>query len=361
MKKFFLFTLVLCLFLTACGGSAEPVETTPATTKAPTTAPTEAPTDFETVSEVETVVVTDEIPQPPSVEELLLQDKNATILETDDWGEYTSVLTEMGFIEPRLGITTHESSIAPRKMVYDETSFYMEFDAILFNPEITYESGWVMVGTKATAEETNITALNFDNYSLEFCETFRGQDAASDRARRVLGENYPRLTDYRYYRMVDPTLEILDREVVAYATEYYPTTNNLYNYYCISTIGLNDMGPLTTNIQIMRHWDEIIDSQWAAARAAGQLYQFGFGELGTEHFYGYFCEPGMTLVDWANSVYNIDGWIFTDDHIGWLHHPETKDIIMIGYTATGERYVLEDVSTYSLFSREEAKALGFTP
>ena len=47
MKKLIalLLAAVMLLSLAACGGSAEPVETAPATTEAPTTAPTEAPTE----------------------------------------------------------------------------------------------------------------------------------------------------------------------------------------------------------------------------------------------------------------------------------------------------------------------------
>ena len=47
MKKLIVLLLATAMLLsmTACGGSAEPIETAPATTEPPTTAPTEAPTE----------------------------------------------------------------------------------------------------------------------------------------------------------------------------------------------------------------------------------------------------------------------------------------------------------------------------
>ena len=344
-----LLAAAMLLSMTACGGSAEPVETTVAEETVVETEPVKtipSETTEETVPEIIT----------PSLEESLLQDETATILETDNWDDYKAVLTEMGFVEPRIGSTVHESAIAPKRMIYNDTSFYMEFDAILHNAEITYESGWVLVGTKAE-EESDIAAVNFADYSLESCETFRGQDAASERAQRVLGDKYPRITDYRYYRMIDPTLEVLDREVVAYATEYYPTTKNLYNYYCVKTIGLDEMGPWTNNISIMRSWEELVEQQWVAMYEAGQLRTFALGNLK----YGYFFEPGMTFVDWASSPYNIDGWIFVDDHFGWLRHPETSEMVAIGYDKNGNRSLLEHKVGYQIMSVAEAKEWGYNP
>ena len=48
-----LLAAVMLLSMTACGGSAEPVETAPATTEVPTTAPTEAPTEEPTEAPTE--------------------------------------------------------------------------------------------------------------------------------------------------------------------------------------------------------------------------------------------------------------------------------------------------------------------
>lgn len=75
MKKLIalLLAAVMLLSMTACGGSAEPAETAPATTEAPTTAPTEAPTEEPT-----------EAPTEEPVKELALGD-----VETIQYGEYT--------------------------------------------------------------------------------------------------------------------------------------------------------------------------------------------------------------------------------------------------------------------------------
>ena len=83
-----LLAAVMLLSMTACGGSAEPVETAPATTEAPTTAPTEAPTEepTEAPTEAPRVAPTDfeavdpaTLPEPIPVEEQLLSEDTQTV------------------------------------------------------------------------------------------------------------------------------------------------------------------------------------------------------------------------------------------------------------------------------------------
>ena len=100
MKKWIalLLAAVMLLSLTACGGSAEPVETTPATTEAapqvteePTEESTEAPTeprvapvDFEAVDPAT-------LPEPIPVEEQLLSEDTQTVT-LDSLEEYGGLL-----------------------------------------------------------------------------------------------------------------------------------------------------------------------------------------------------------------------------------------------------------------------------
>ena len=59
MKRLISVFLMVCLLLSACGGEAEPTETTAAPTAAPTEAPTQAPTEAPTAEPVETTEAPD--------------------------------------------------------------------------------------------------------------------------------------------------------------------------------------------------------------------------------------------------------------------------------------------------------------
>ena len=344
-----LLAAAMLLSMVGCGGSAEPAETTVVE---------------ETVTEEPIVEIAPEVTLPPetteettpeetipSLEEMLLQDENATIIEQLSWHECKSILVEMGFLELRLGQPVKESHINPIKIIYNETSFYLELEGIVISEygEVTYEPGWILIGTKAQ-EEYNVTALNFADYSQADRNTFRGEKAASTRAKRVLGDNYPRIIDWQYYKQ-----NAQRKEWLFYSSEYYPTTTNLYNYYCIKTFDPNETPPDINYMDFTYPWDEIIQMQWGEARQAGQLYGFDLGN------HNYYCEPGMNFIDWANSQYNIDGWILKDDNVDWLQHPETLEVFCVGYDKDGNRYLIEDFTGHETMSLAEAKASGFVP
>ena len=347
-------TILMIVFLTACAEThlaSEPQTTEGSQTEEIQTTPAAVDTTPEVTLPPETTEETAPEETIPSLEETLLQDENATIIEQLSWHECKSILVEMGFLELRLGQPVKESHINPIKLIYNETSFYLELEGIVISEygEVTYEPGWILIGTKAQ-EESNVTALNFADYSQAYSNTFRGDKAASTRAKRVLGDNYPRIIDWECYNQ-----NAQGGEFLFYSSEYYPTTTNLYNYYCIKTFGPNEFLTEINYMDFTYFWEEIVWMQWAEARKAGLLYAFKLGN------YGYVCEPGMNFVDWANSQYNIDGWIFTDDHVGWLQHPETLEVFCVAYDKDGNRYLIEDFTGYTTMSLEEAKAKGFTP
>ena len=93
MKKLIalLLAAVMLLSLAACGGSAEPIETAPATTEESITAPTETPTEVPTESAY------------IGLAEELLQSGNTVTESYSDLLEYEKKLHELGFIELYFG------------------------------------------------------------------------------------------------------------------------------------------------------------------------------------------------------------------------------------------------------------------
>ena len=173
-----LLAAVMLLSLTACGGSAEPVETAPATTEAPTTAPTEAPTEESTTAPTEAprVAPTDfeavdpeTLPEPIPVEEQLLSEDTQTVtFETLE--EYEDLLWSLGFKEVRLaniptGLNGQDAWCEPVSLTYNNTAFRFEFVycSSHLNGEPRREEGWYMYGTKSCTLN-NVSYVNEEDY-----------------------------------------------------------------------------------------------------------------------------------------------------------------------------------------------------
>ena len=181
MKKAFCLILALCLFLTACGGTSAPAETTPATTEAPTTAPTEAPTEEPTEAPTEApteprVAPTDfeavdpaTLPEPIPVEEQLLSEDTQTVtFETLE--EYEDLLWSLGFKEVRItntptGITGQDAWCEPVSLTYNNAAFRLEFVYCSShqNGDPRREEGWYMYGTKSCAL-SNVSYVDEEDY-----------------------------------------------------------------------------------------------------------------------------------------------------------------------------------------------------
>ena len=183
MKK--LITLLLAaamlLTMTACGGSAEPVETALATTEAPTTAPTEAPTEEPTEAPTEApteprVAPTDfeavdpaTLPEPIPVEEQLLSEDTQTVT-LGSLEEYEDLLWELGFKEVRLtntptGITGQDAWCEPVSLTYNNAAFRLEFVYCSShqNGDPRREEGWYMYGTRSCVL-SNVSYVNEEDY-----------------------------------------------------------------------------------------------------------------------------------------------------------------------------------------------------
>lgn len=179
-----LLTAAMLLTMTACGGSAEPVETAPASTEAPTTAPTEAPTEEPTEAPTEApteprVAPTDfeavdpaTLPEPVPVEEQLQSEGTQTVT-LGSLEEYEDLLWSLGFEEVRLA-GTHEAwtntkaYCEPVSLTYNDKAFRFDFTYYIQESDgnLIREDGWYMYGTKSSAA-ANISPLSGAEYFMD--------------------------------------------------------------------------------------------------------------------------------------------------------------------------------------------------
>ena len=270
MKKLFalLLAVVMLLSMTACGGSAEPVETAPATTepvvtKAPTEAPTEeptiapteaprvAPTDFEAVDP-------ETLPEPIPVEEQLQSEDTQTVT-LGSLEEYEDLLWSLGFKEVRL-TGTHEIGTVynmgdnviaycePVSLTYNNQAFRFNFTYCMTNPkgDIEREYSWYMYGTKSTVlanastinesdfykQETHVISLNYTQEELmellangaDLSALLSGE-ASQEHQVQITTPNYEE--EFMGFVSRDDETRWVNMKAV-----YYPITGNLYNYMC---------------------------------------------------------------------------------------------------------------------------------
>ena len=268
MKKLFalLLAVVMLLSMTACGGSAEPVETAPATTEPVVTeAPTEAPTEEPTIAPTEAprVAPTDfeavdpeTLPEPIPVEEQLQSEDTQTVT-LGSLEEYEDLLWSLGFEEVRL-VGTHEVGTVyglgddvtahcdPVSLTYNDKAFRFDFTYCMTNPagETAKEEGWYMYGTKSTAL-ANVSPITDKDYykqgthvysvdytQEEFMELLAG---GADLSALLSGE-------YATENQVEISASNYEEEFMGFVSRndqtrwvnmkamYYSVTGNLYNY-----------------------------------------------------------------------------------------------------------------------------------
>lgn len=180
MKKLIalLLAAVMLLSMTACGGSAEPIETAPATTEESITAPTEAPTEepTEAPTEAPRVAPTDfeavdpaTLPEPIPVEEQLQSEDTQTVT-LGSLEEYEDLLWELGFKEVQLtnthiGITGQDAWFEPVSLTYNNAAFRLNFVycSSYLNGEARREEGWYMYGTRSCVL-SNVSYVNEEDY-----------------------------------------------------------------------------------------------------------------------------------------------------------------------------------------------------
>ena len=270
MKKLIalLLAAVMLLSMTACGGSAEPIETAPATTEAPTTASTEVPTEEPTEAPTEApteprVAPTDfeavdpeTLPEPVPVEEQLQSEDTQTVT-LGSLEEYEDLLWSLGFKEVRLAgvhqiVTNREGFCEPVSLTYNDKAFRFDFSYCITTLDgTTKEDGWYMYGTKSNVLEniTNLTddlyyenkvnsfsvVLDDSNMSQEealaaFMESLQSAENVED---FLSGNAQKQETEVKSSNFEEKLFSLVSREndTFVYAKAvYYPITGNLYNY-----------------------------------------------------------------------------------------------------------------------------------
>lgn len=358
MKKMLVWLLLaaIALSLAACGVDVS-VQTTEATqeTTAAVAEETVALPSEETTEET-TAATTPELTKG-IVEELLESEETTTVVfETAE--EYEEFLHELGYTEFRMNYHAYMGAglaCRPVSLTYNSQAF--RFDFSYMDNEITilengWETnldkyriveGWVLYGMKGDSA-INITGLNFEAYDMY--HTSDMLEMFVPKATREL-DVCPQIVDTNCYMGELPQ----NWQGVAYhEARYYPNTGNLYNMMHMAD-NLEDA--CFSAPRILLWWDEAIVE---ALTARGmQLFDFASGTVvnqnqiqpsrGNGH---YVCdnlyEPGMTLLEWFQSPYNMDDWIL---HLeGDLHYAVSYDkqyVVLIPYDSYGNPRTIQSI------------------
>ncbi len=313
-----LLAVAMLLSMTACGGSAEPVETALATTEpatqvteAPTEAPTEEPTATPTEVPTEPKPVDPAtLPEPIPVEEQLLSEDTQTVT-LGSLEEYKNLLWSLGFIE-----ITLDNTCEPVSVTYNNCAFRLNF--VYWNNNKA-ETDWYIYGTKANTA-SNISKLNESDWNVQRMDnTIESADVNSPtfyHDELVLCTTYTRANILRII--------------------YFPYTGNLYNYLqdpdnegstdgiVQSTVTATAVGQsaftmtyhvpennayVDGEISVANHHTdekELAEAMDLAER--NEAFEVNaFAPLPGYHDILYY-EADMTWEEWAASDYNCDGW-----------------------------------------------------
>ena len=248
MKKLIalLLAAAMLLSMTACGGSAEPVETAPVTTEAPTTAPTEAPTEepTEAPTEAPRVPPTDfeavdpaSLPDPSPVENQLQSDDTQTIV-LGSLEEYEDFLWNMGFEEVRLANTSCE----PVSLTYNNQAFRFDYMYYVDKDGKQVKENWHMYGGKSSCL-ANIADLNMNEYyQIQQTNAITINIGEGQSIEDFLASFDPSQIDMTTANEAKTTTPNYEEELLSFGSNkefallvnvkavYYPITGNLYNY-----------------------------------------------------------------------------------------------------------------------------------
>ena len=291
-----LLAAVMLLGLSACGGSAEPVEAAPATE--PVAQVTEAPTEEPTVAPTE--------------------DPNAYTVYTLSADEsYVDVVWRHGFWEVDMEACAawaaeygaSGAQATPLSLELNQNGFRMEVDYTGFDflsyGVIPYGTV-VLLGTTAEGLE-NISGIDPADYQHTGSSTYESSDGVTSDFGSFAGGNL--LEDIHWYFNLDEAGQFCDLTYVA--TSYYVTTGHLYNIIYRVPDGINDRDtpvllyrvdsfnpypPFHPVVQTLTYGDFTFE-----------MSQFAIQCGNTRYVYDY--RPGMSLSDWACSELNVDGWI----------------------------------------------------
>ena len=277
---------------------------------------------------------------PTVLVEELLQSEDTVLVKKPTSQECDIILSELGFDEVFLSYEILENGTPvckPVSLEYNDKAFCLRFSYYDYNLNRDGE-GWVLYGLK-TDSFVNITSVDPKNYEYFILDTFRADKANTDEAKHVFGELYPRLEDWI---CTSPS----SNTAMYYSREYYPYTGNLYAYYRESS----EDTASSNRPFITLEWREYLVKQWVNTPGLQSWrmtnYEINFRST-------YFYENGMTMKDWADSIYNVDGWFYAEGDITrWLINEKEGRCILIPNYSTGEMWLLghgrEDAGKTSL-------------
>lgn len=256
----------------------------------------------------------EEYPDPTNAEELLSAEGTQTIT-LNSMQEYQDFLRKLGYQEV-LFVTDgiDESSLyRPGKLTYNNKAFKLEFKYTCWNffTSAVFQADWILYGQKANSV-ANITSLPMDSY-LDVSTSTRTQSHLKERS--------------PYYCDI---LDIICLKNTSGATDwmsqyYYPYSGSLYNFVGYPDAKNNCASSCPSMLRMPGENDYVI-YQWEQ----NGLPKFAIKFDMDDDFSGmvaYYYEAGMTLVDWANSEYNVDGWQIEDNM--WVYHEGYKSAVLV--------------------------------
>lgn len=372
MKRMICLVLAAMLLLTGCGGEkpAAAEETVPTETRGPILeVPTEPP------AEPGVNVLVGEIPENGAVsaEELLRKEGTVTVtFETRE--EYEQVLHDLGYREFMLGyhVDMHTVEVLPKSLTYNDEAFRLELSANC-NPivngttdlgTVKQYDGWVLYGMKSE-KACNITELDYQDFEGALCFDFF-DNWRFDKLRQL--DIFPAFYQNECYDLDDRGQYT---RWACHEIRYYPYTGNLYNL--VNVVEDMEIGPHGAP-RMLVFWEKALVDAWSEMGLpffeiypgrldANNKTVEGGNHIGLSNT-EYTFEPGMTMEEWVNSPYNMDGWRYVNDALGGtMVSPERNYAILVDRDPAGNALALDDyrnsVGGYSLFavSYEAYKAL----
>ena len=326
-----LLSAAMLLTMTACGGTTEPTLTTTAeTTESVATA------GFETTPETseETAYI--------GIAEEVLQNGNAVTESYSDLLEYENKLHELGYVELYFGT----NYCKPESLTYNDQAFCFVFS--YYDDNHHQEDKWVMYGTKSDANR------NITNYSDDY---LLGQDVAFafDFLEGRAPDSIRNLTICPQITETQSQSSFSNPSFALYLySAYYPTSNNLYNCYREGATMEYSYAP-----GIIKPWNWVLDDYFANLDlpefyfCVNQLVNSETKELvpmrnANTTLSNIYCiyEPGMTIKDWVESQYNLEGWTwFQDDRSSGIISPEHNEnvyVVLAEYHEDGSMYTIDE-------------------
>lgn len=292
-----LLAAAMLLSMTACGGSAEPVETASVVTE-PVAQVTDAPTEESTVAPTED-------PDVYTVYTLGADESYVDVVWAHDFWEVdmTACVAEAERYGAKGGQAT------PLSLELSQKGFRMEVDYTGYdyvtNKVIPY--GTVeLIGTKAEGP-ADISGINPEDYMYTGSSHFEDQNGVASEFGSFADGNL--LTDTYWYYNVDAK-EVMS-DLVYVVANYYVTTGNLYNTVYHVPAGVDDRGepfllfhvdsqnpysPFYPEVQTLTYGDFTFEMSQFAIQCGDKRYVYHY-------------RPGMSVSDWACSELNTDGWI----------------------------------------------------